>query len=160
MNKKIFGATLLLSLLIGATSFAQTPAGSCCNQNAATCHMAQAKDRKQMHGNPFEGLNLTEKQQAEIKAMREECMKQTKAEAQAKREANIKARQERKAERLAKIKAILTPEQYVKFLENGGAQKCCEMGKGRHAGKHGMKGQRKADKKIADKAQTKKADKK
>lgn len=137
MKKKIFGATLLLSLLIGGTASAQTPAaGSCCGkQKACTEAKAQCCDKQKAEcaATPFDGLNLSDKQKAQIQALREECQK----ESQAARKQKADDRKARKEAKLAKIKSILTPEQYVKFLENGGAQKCCSSKKD---GKHGKKG--------------------
>ncbi len=73
----------------------------------------------------FEGLNLTDAQKTQIKAVKEEQMAARKAafdaKKQAKQEQKAQKRGDRAEERkayLAKIKAILTPEQYVQYLEN------------------------------------------
>lgn len=62
---------------------------------------------------PFEGMNLTDTQKQQLKQLQQDRPDKA-ARKQAKRESR---QQERRAE-LAKIKAILTPEQYVTYLEN------------------------------------------
>ena len=62
----------------------------------------------------FDNLNLTDAQKAKIKEMKEN-------NAKARKESKDKAISDRKTARkneLAQIKSILTPEQYVQFLEN------------------------------------------
>ncbi len=120
MNKKIFIAALGLCAIASTAAFAQQPGNSESNKKEN-----RAKDRNVRRApeapNPFDGLNLSAEQQTKLDAL--------KAERKANREAQAKLRQEaRKAKRdgacaaraaqLAKIKKILTPEQYVKFLEN------------------------------------------
>lgn len=75
--------------------------------------------------NPFEGLNLTEAQQAKLKELRTQgCpmkaeMKGEKKDGQKPDKQQMRAeRANAKREFLGKVKAILTPEQYVTFLEN------------------------------------------
>ncbi len=62
----------------------------------------------------FENLNLTDTQKQQLKALCEK-QKKSKKEDKADRKAD---RQAAKQARLAEIKKILTPEQYVLFLEN------------------------------------------
>lgn len=92
----------------------------------------ESKDRKghgpQRQGfNPFAGLNLTEQQQNQLKALRPQkpaecCENDTAACCKGKGEACCKVTPEQAKqmaqERLAKIKGILTPEQYQQYLEN------------------------------------------
>lgn len=70
---------------------------------------------------PFEGLNLTDTQKQQLKELSEK-QKQARTEAKkekAERKAEKKAdRKALKRARLDEIKNILTPEQYVTFLEN------------------------------------------
>lgn len=74
--------------------------------------------------NPFEGLNLTADQQAKIEALKANCpMKadKQKADKQDKKDRKAEMMQKRiqgKRDFLAQLKGILTPEQYVTFLEN------------------------------------------
>ena len=71
--------------------------------------------------NPFEGLNLSEKQQAELKALREGCKAERQKIAEKERAEKKEMKEQRKKdakEYLAKVKEILTPQQYVQFLEN------------------------------------------
>lgn len=85
---------------------------------------------------PFEGLDLTDAQKEQLKQLREsnkaeqaakkadkkaeQAAKKAdkKAEQAAKKEAKRDAREQAQREQLAKVKAILTPEQYVAYLEN------------------------------------------
>lgn len=123
--KKILIATLVLAAGIGS-AFAQKPADcptTCTNGQQCTQAVKPRTPRPCI--NAFEGLNLTADQQAKIDALKTECQTrrdQAKAEQKADRQkeradraANFKAN---RTEMLAKIKDILTPEQYVQFLEN------------------------------------------
>lgn len=156
MNKKILVAALGLSALAVTPAFAQQTDGT----NAPKKERA-TKDKTGKRGadapNPFEGLNLSAEQQSKLDALKAECNANREAQAkqrqeakQAKKEGACKAR----TEQLAKIKEILTPEQYVKFLENSYLNKGGKFDKkiGRHdrngkrgqcpAGHHGPRGQR------------------
>lgn len=102
--------------------------------------------RKASEFNPFEGIELTADQQTKLNELRESMKTERKAEMEnrkaekvemkkavkegketvtrdsARTKADLKARKEamtqKKADYLAKVKEILTPDQYVKFLEN------------------------------------------
>ena len=86
----------------------------------------QKKCDKECHKamNPFEGLNLTAEQQAKLDALKQNCpMKadKQKADKQDKKEMQTEMMAKRvqgKRDFLAQVKNILTPEQYVQFLEN------------------------------------------
>jgi hypothetical protein len=70
---------------------------------------------------PFEGIELTDAQKEQLKALNDDCaanQQKCNADKQAKKQAKRDARKAAKKEQLAKVKAILTPEQYVTFLEN------------------------------------------
>lgn len=126
----------------------------CKRGDKAKCNKA---DRKTF--NPFEGITLTADQQtkldalkAECKAQREACKGRANCPQQANCDKNCKSgencaktecpyagdkkdvanRQQQRRDCLNKVKAILTPEQYVTFLEN--------MAVSRPAGHHGDKG--------------------
>ena len=66
MKKKILSIALVLAGLMGSSAMAQSPSTT----QQATQTVASAPNAKKM-ANPFEGLNLSEKQQAELKALRE-----------------------------------------------------------------------------------------
>ena len=123
MKKKIFSIALVLAGMIGSTAIAQTPSTE--TTPAAKEQKCPACPAGIKQYNPFEGLNLTEKQQNELKALRESRkadlkkeMSKKKAEKKADRQAMREQAQNNRKEYLAKIKGILTPEQYVQFLEN------------------------------------------
>lgn len=70
---------------------------------------------------PFEGLNLSEAQQLKVKALQEKQQIERKAKKEdikAKKEARKEERKLAKQNYLKELKSILTPEQYVQFLEN------------------------------------------
>ena len=152
--KKNLIATLVLAAGIGS-AFAQKPA-DCTNTctNDQQCPQAVKPRTPRPCVNAFEGLNLTADQQAKIDALKTEGQArrdQAKAEKKADRQkeradraANFKAN---RTEMLAKIKDILTPEQYVKFLENnfvngpqGNGGKFAKAGKGDKLAKAGKEG--------------------
>lgn len=119
MNKKVLFASLIALSGLFATASAQkvqqVASQSCCTEQSCTAPQGKAAY------NPFAGLNLTEQQQAKLDALKQE--KQAAKEAAKKDKADRKQAdrakaQQSRADDLAKIKAILTPEQYVTFLEN------------------------------------------
>ena len=79
-----------------------------CDKNCAKCDKPCAKmgDKKCKKDCPFEGLNLTDKQKEQIKGLRTE------------KSLNDSLRNKARADYLQNVKSILTPEQYVQFLEN------------------------------------------
>ncbi|MDE6121114.1 MAG: hypothetical protein K2F63_04935 [Muribaculaceae bacterium] len=117
MNKKIIVAGMIaLSALFTPAAFAQQPS---CDSNPVQCKLPRNEARKTP--NPFEGLNLSADQQARLDALKKENQAKRKADCQQKADKKRQACDEAKAARadqLAKIKEILTPEQYVAFLEN------------------------------------------
>lgn len=137
MKKKILSIALVLAGLMGTSAMAQSPSTTPTQttQNAS-CPSGQCKARP----NPFDGLNLSEKQQAELKALREGCKAERQKIAE-KEKAEKKEMKEQRAkdakEYLAKIKDILTPEQYVQFLENAYLNNQGVFAK--KGGKHGMR---------------------
>lgn len=158
MKKKLFSIALAIACLAGPVAVsAQTPASTPETKEQKAC----CKDgKKQDRPNPFEGLNLSEKQQSELKALAESRkaeMKKNDADRKARKAEDKAKKQQAKADKmqarkdyLAKIKGILTPEQYVQFLENsflnnrGGAMGHGNKGKMRHhaPGKPGKDGKR------------------
>ena len=123
--KKFFLASALV--LMGAASMvaqradrqntncAATP----CTENIACAQTACGPRNNCM--DMFQGLDLTAEQQTQIQALQTECRQQAQAQrenARASRQAAAADRQQAKRDKLARFKAILTPEQYVAFLEN------------------------------------------
>ena len=95
------------------TSCTATP----CTENIACAQTACGPRNNCM--DMFQGLDLTAEQQTQIQALQTECRQQAQREnARASRQAAAADRQQAKRDKLARIKAILTPEQYVAFLEN------------------------------------------
>ena len=145
MKKTILSIAIMVAALAGTTTIsAQTPA------NGDTNAQEQRGSRRQAPKvyNPFENLGLTQQQMNDLKALSDsqrEKAKETRQKDQKPEERMAQLEQERK-DNLAKIKAILTPEQYVQFLENcylnppnqrlnGGRQ-------GRTDGQRGQRGER------------------
>lgn len=116
MKKIMIGVSLLLSGLFAGDVMAQTPA-ACQAQTQTKCETRQcdAKVRPgQACANLFEGMNLTAEQQSQLKALTPCNSNKKREDRKERREAAQTARKEY----LAKVKSILTPEQYVQFLEN------------------------------------------
>lgn len=124
MKKTLLVIALAACGIAGAT--AQKPA-TCATANCNTANCTEQQCAPQNCKNnrtcasPFEGLNLTADQQTKLNALKQECT----ARQQQQRRDCQKANAERKGMKtecrrtnLAKIKEILTPEQYVTFLEN------------------------------------------
>lgn len=127
MNKKILSMAIAAITLFSVPAMAQNT-GDCQKKCDKKCQAdKQCKKDKQCKPayNPFEGLNLTQQQQASIKAI--PCPKQVMKEArkQSKDDASkadpkmrMQVAKDIRANYLKQVKAVLTPEQYVQFLEN------------------------------------------
>lgn len=96
-------------------------------KDAKVCSQKHHRDGKKCPAfNPFEGLNLTADQQAKLDALKPQgkCDGTKKQNCDKKSEncplngATKVDRRQAKRDYLAKVKAILSPEQYVSFLEN------------------------------------------
>lgn len=126
MKKTILTLTLATAALFSTSAFAQSAAngnGSCpaipcgapcgpdynCN---APCPYLQNPDSCMM--NPFASLNLTADQQAKVKELRNKKFQQKTKDIKSKQE----LRQAKRQAYLYDLKSILTPEQYVQYLEN------------------------------------------
>lgn len=167
MKKTILSLTLLLATSVGFSAMAQTQTDckkDCKTPDAKCMKACDQKDAPRPC--PFDGLNLTEQQKTQLQALapekpskenREKMMAEKKAEKQAKAENRAQARKEY----LAKVKAILTPEQYTQFLENSFVNQMNKQG-ARHGekGKFGKDGKKNFQKKGDRKGQPAKSDKK
>lgn len=155
MKRKVLSIAVLLASVFTVSSMAQNP--SCSQQcvNASECQAQKGKCKAQY--SPFAGLNLTDKQKSELKALKpskEQIQAQkdkVKAQKNADRQQRFEQKMQNRKDYLAKVKAILTPEQYVQFLENSyvnlsidrSGKKGKENKDRRHnGGKKEMKGQR------------------
>ncbi len=151
MKKKIFSVALVLAGMMGTTAIAQTPSSN--TTPAAKEQGCPACPRGKQY-NPFEGLNLTDKQQNDLKALRESRkadIKKEMSDKKADRKAMREQAQKNRKDYLAKVKGILTAEQYVQFLENSylnnragvGSNNRKDMRNGnKKDGKKGMRGNR------------------
>lgn len=147
--KKLIIAMACMAVTAGFTAAAQTEK-KCDKQNCPKteqCTKDKACDKQQPCARPceFDGLNLTDAQKEQLKSIKAEQISKAQAAKQAKQQAKAKAKAEKRAakeaaraEYLAKVKAVLTPEQYVQYLEN--IAKHPAKAKGMKPGKQGKKG--------------------
>lgn len=175
--KKVFLSLALLS----ASAFsimAQTPCQQTANQgecqNKEQCANKVASDCKGRDSKAFEGINLSDEQKSKLAALKqnkctakegkkdkvaakdgEKREKPTKEQMQQLRKERAEKHQNARKEYLVQVKEILTPDQYVVFLENcytlqNDGPKAPQMGKGHFGdkksngkmakqGRHGMK---------------------
>ena len=141
MNKKTIVAVLGLCALVATPAFARPDDNK--RDNRGTERGREARGDRRQAPNPFEGLDLTADQQAKLdqlkkdcKAARQECKKENKEARKALADSCKAAGCKVRSEQLAKIKEILTPEQYVKFLENSFLMNGGPAGKPGKAGHH------------------------
>lgn len=162
----------LLSLAVAAVAFTSMAFAQNATPSATThdgTKTENVKGRKARTGaiNPFEGISLSADQQTKLDALKAERKQKTdaasaerkqkseaaRAERQKKQEERLTARRAARRAELDKVKSILTPEQYVKYLENIalGGNRHQKAGKAPRQGKHGGKmarnDKRKGDKK-------------
>ena len=108
-------------------------------------------DKGQRHArplfNPFEGINLSDKQKEQINKLnadRKKDFAKKKKERKEKAEAYYKKGRDVRKKHLNDMKKILTPDQYVKYLENiamsGPMHKKGFAPKGRHGKRHNHPG--------------------
>ena len=91
------------------------------NKDKKECKGHHGKCHKGECPNPFEGLNLTADQQTKLDALRQEYKakkSEAKKDLKEKRQEMSMEAKAKKSEYLDKLKQILTPEQYVTYLEN------------------------------------------
>lgn len=154
MKKKILSLAIIAAAFTAFNGVAQTND----NNNAKAVCVAQqcGKPGKgcPKEACPFDGLNITDAQKAQLQQLNESRREARKAQAatqKADRQRNDSARMAQrradKKEYLEQVKAIIGPDQYVVFLENfyvnGGGQHRpggkAMIGQGRMAKAHGMR---------------------
>lgn len=127
--KKIFAAAIAALLFAAPSMFAADPANcsrkNCQQQNCQQPNCTQQPcpqvcdgTRRGQRPCPFDGLNLTADQQARIKALQETCRAENRQDKADRKAEKARLRNDRRRQCLNNIKEILTPEQYVTFLEN------------------------------------------
>lgn len=159
MKKTFIGISLLLTGLLAGTATAQTPATpqKKVAKTEQTCPNGECK--KAERPCPFDQVTgLTADQKAKLQALapKKDAKDKdaAKAEKQAKREEQKAKRDAARKEYLAGVKQILTPEQYVEFLEisfvNQGGPRKAGMQRDGHKGdkKGGPKMAKKGDMKL------------
>lgn len=136
MKKKVLGIALLAAAFAGLNASAQDnktcnnncSAATCtqtCDNNCPTpgnCNEANKKGmRPANQPNPFEGLNLSDAQKEQLKALRDKNAQARKDANKDKAQRNADKRNERLAQKkqyLEEVKAIIGNDNYVVFLEN------------------------------------------
>lgn len=154
MKKKIFGMLIAFATIASGSVYAQTQQAKdksgakpeCCIP-AAINKNKQAKPKF----NPFDGVQLTSDQQQRLQVLRqglgpvklskEEMEKLSDEQKKQMRQENKAKKAEAKKKYLSGVKEILTPEQYVIFLENVYLYQP-EKGKGNLHGNKKMKGKK------------------
>lgn len=107
-------STYAQQLSATATSGVQTE--RCVKGDKKTCDKGVCKS-----GNAFEGIALTPDQQSKLDALKAKCKankEKCKADKKAAKEQARADRKQAKRDYLNQVKSILTPDQYVVFLEN------------------------------------------
>lgn len=174
MNKILIGLSTIL--LAGGIAVAQNNCNDNCKPgctgntpecNPAVCTPCNCTPGQCTAPSPFDGLNLTAEQQSKIDALKaqckeqqRQCKEQSKADKQEARSQKAEKKANARAEMLGKVKEILTPEQYVQFLENAFVQQGNRPGKpgkaqgltqgqaGKKLGQQGHKGMKKSHAKM------------
>lgn len=125
MKKKILSIAMAVIATMAISANAQKPGACPENQQCANHCTAEKAQCSPQDCKLFEGINLNEKQKAQFKELKEKCAKErkeacaAKKQAKCQRDATMKSeRRQNKQNRLKEVKSILTPEQYVVFLEN------------------------------------------
>lgn len=135
MRKIIFASTLALATLFAGGIYAQNQKeeGKAKHRTEYSKEDKNSKKEVKPRFNPFEGLNLTSEQQEKLKVLRQglgnAMPKKEKLSKEQKKSITAEQKKQMKAERKAKklevkknyltgVKEILTPDQYVMYLEN------------------------------------------
>lgn len=125
MKKKVLAIAIAVLTFTSFTSSAQKKFDGKCKTDARELSCRGDSCRSRGCYNPFEGLGLTAGQQKKLDELKADCKQQRyrdrAADLQQKKEEISRRRAEAKESRvkyLKDVKAILTPEQYIQFLEN------------------------------------------
>ena len=135
MNFKSILIASAVAVAAAGTAIAQNPGAPCCMTPQQKCAPACPVDScgPLLYCGNFEGITLTDAQKQKLQAIapvkapkaREKAGKDGRKRdfAKGKRAPGadstaVAARKQARAEYLAKVKSVLTPEQYTKFLEN------------------------------------------
>ena len=140
MKMKLFGLAFIAMSIISMPVVAQTTTDKA---EVKKEHVKQARKEMKKGGNLFEGITLTDAQKEQFKQLRETRKAEGEARRQEKQRKDSTARADRKVAKKAyldNIKTILTPDQYVIFLENVYLYSSPEMGAPQGVSK--MKGQK------------------
>lgn len=122
MKKTILSLAVLFATTFSFSAFAQAPAAenAACGEKTECCQNAL-----------FEGITLTPDQQTklqELNASRAKAAKERKEAAKAERKAKGDNKKAARKDYLNSVKSVLTPEQYVIFLENAYVNAPAKMG--------------------------------
>lgn len=125
MKKKIAAIAIAAMALTSLNGLARTSAITSAPKQENCDEKKECKERRRMHANPFDGMNLSDAQQSGLRQLDEKRRAEYKAQARAatreKQEIKAERRAKRQAARkayLEEVKAIIGPENYVVFLEN------------------------------------------
>ena len=158
MKKNFMATALIAASLFSFSAFANPSTDNKAKKCTKTECNSKCDGNKQAavnRPNPFEGITLTTEQQTKLNALTETQIAQYKSALEKKKEDAKSAREQRMAERknsqreyLNGVKAILTPTQYVTFLENMVLNQPSLQGKGSKMMKPCDSKKDKADKKC------------
>lgn len=117
MKKKFLGLAVAAIAVVSFSASAQTECTPQCtnDRNNTEC---RRQPKKNACVNPFEGMNLTDAQQAQLRQLNENRRNQCRQARTDKKQKCDSARTACRRAYLDQVKAIVGPEQYVVFLEN------------------------------------------
>lgn len=126
MKKKFLSFAIASMLLSPMISFASNDKVSeTSNEKKERLVKDERKQPKGDRINPFEGLSLTDNQKEKLNKLREERKAERSQKSQQRKSDKLRADSTFRAQQIAEkrdylnqVKSILTPEQYVAFLEN------------------------------------------
>ncbi len=153
MKKSIMTLCVAAAAIFGFGAAAQCPAspadcprGACPTPCETPAQCGNQACRPDAACPAFEGLNLTDAQKQQLAEIRKQCRSGQQCDSAATR-----CDRSRRVDNLHKVKAVLTPEQYVTFLENIAATSPAGPRHRMHADRrhHGERGRMvRADRKV------------